>query len=255
MIARCAKHPGLQVSKGHVVGKTADIQFGVYGHRPNSNCYSSAIFDQLPFPSFMSRWTCSVSQSRHLRTSLVTLNVQASRATILSFMSLTTFVARLSAIYNHHAIIGMRQKCPPDDVVLGFPLLRDRQPAIGVLRRSLRGTDGFAIGFVMLGEFLRPGNGVTNVRSRTAAQRGAKRHDSQNSQFVIISADPWPSKRSRRSKARLHAKASRNTDYPIGAMTIARLRSLRNSLNANAVSAINSIAMPSRPSFSRTEGW
>ena len=36
---------------------------------------------------------------------------------------------------------------------------------------------------------------------------------------------------------------------------IASLRLLRNSLNANAVSAINSIAMPSRPSFSRTEGW
>ena len=38
--------------------------------------------------------------------------------------------------------------------------------------------------------------------------------------FVIISPDPWPSKRNRRSKARLHAKASRNADYPIGAMTV-----------------------------------
>ena len=29
MTAHCAEHPWLQVSKGHVVGKTADIHFGV----------------------------------------------------------------------------------------------------------------------------------------------------------------------------------------------------------------------------------
>jgi hypothetical protein len=31
MIAYCAEHPGLQISIGHVVGKTADVQFGVVG--------------------------------------------------------------------------------------------------------------------------------------------------------------------------------------------------------------------------------
>ena len=36
---------------------------------------------------------------------------------------------------------------------------------------------------------------------------------------------------------------------------IARRRLLRNSVNATAVSAINSIAAPSRTSFSKTEGW
>ena len=31
MIAYCAEHPGLQISIGHLVGKTADVQFGVVG--------------------------------------------------------------------------------------------------------------------------------------------------------------------------------------------------------------------------------
>ena len=84
-------------------------------------------------------------------------------------------------IYDHYAIIGLRQQRPPDDVVLGFPLLSNRQPAIGILRRSLHGTDGLAISIVLLGEFLGPGNGVSDGRSRTTAQRGAQRHDSQNS--------------------------------------------------------------------------
>ena len=29
MVAHCAEHPGLQISIGHVVGKAADVQFGV----------------------------------------------------------------------------------------------------------------------------------------------------------------------------------------------------------------------------------